>query len=310
MFRKSALSGKSPMSTKPDSRLTAQGKAWLDNLQHNGRSPKTVASYAAVLLNLHRFLHRRGITDARQIKSNDLDAWQQSLITCTPSTQEQFARVVGYWLRWLVKQGELFGNPATALRKTKLPQRLVRCPSEAEMARLLGRVTGRSPEAKRNRALCETAYGTGARLAELVQLKVNSLRLDEGLILLHGKGDWDRMVPLTRLAGKYLRHYLARARGRLLGALPDHGALFISTHAGRALSSAGISAVLRTAGRRVGLILTPHDFRRAFATHLLWGGAKPGQVKELLGHRTYRHLGRYLQSCPPPLKPPHRMPSP
>jgi len=298
------------MSSMSGSRSTAQGKAWLDTLQRNGRSPKTVASYVAVLLNLQRFLHRQAITDARQIKPSDLEAWQQSLSACTPSTQEQFARVVGYWLRWLVKQGELFVNPAMALRKTWLSRRLVRCPSEAKMARLLGSVTGHSPEAKRDRALCETAYGTGARLAELARLKVSSLRLEEGLILLHGKGDRDRMVPLTRLAGKYLRYYLTRARGRLLGALPDHGALFISTRAGRALSSAGIFAVLKTAGRRVGLILTPHDFRRAFATHLLRGGAQPGQVKELLGHRTYRHLGRYLQSCPPSLKPPRRIPSP
>jgi site-specific recombinase XerD len=298
------------MSTMSGSRSTGQDKAWLDTLQHNGRSPKTVASYATALLNLQRFLHRRDITDARKIKASDLEAWQQSLNSCAPSTQEQFARVVGYWLRWLVKQGELFGNPAAALRKTTLPRRLVRCPSEVEMARLLGSMTGRSPAAKRNMALCETAYGTGARLAELVQLKVSSLHLDERLILLHGKGDRDRMVPLTRLAGKHLRHYLARARGRLLGTLPDHGALFISTRAGRALSSAGIARVLEAAGRRVGLILTPHDYRRAFATHLLRGGAKPGQVKELLGHRTYRHLGRYLQSCPPALKPPHRIPSP
>jgi integrase/recombinase XerD len=298
------------MSTASGSLIVAQGKAWLDSLRHKGRSPKTVASYTAVLLNLQRFLQCRDISDARQIRPADLAAWQQALRECTLGTQEQFARVAGYWFRWLVKQGELFVSPAVALTEIKLPRRLVRCPTEEEMARLLASVRGRSPIAQRDRALLETAYGTGARRAELAQLQVSSLRLDEGLILLHGKGDRDRMVPLTRLAEKSLRRYLTRARGRLLGSRPDHGALFLSTRFGRALGSAGIFAVLKTAGRRVGLILTPHDFRRAFATHLLRGGAKPSQVKELLGHRTYRHLGRYLQSCPPPLKPPRQPSSP
>jgi len=298
------------MSISAGSAIRTLGTAWLDSLRHKGRSPKTVASYAAVLLNLQRFLHRRDITDVRRIRPADLEAWQRALRNCTLGTQEQFARVAGYWFRWLVKQGELFVSPAAALTEIKLPRRLVRCPTEEEMARLLGSVRGCGSIAQRNRALLETAYGTGARRAELARLQVSSLRLDEGLILLHGKGDRDRMVPLTRLAEKSLRHYLARARGHLLGSRPDHGALFISTRSGHALGSAGVCAVLKTAGRRVGLTLTPHDFRRAFATHLLRGGAKPGQVKELLGHRTYRHLGRYLQSCPPPLKPPRGPSSP
>ena len=290
------------MSASPSSPLLPPAVAWLDFLRCARYSPKTISTYTAALLNLQRFLKERDIVDARRIKQSDLEAWQQTLCAHTPATQEQFTRIMGYWLKWLVKQGRLFHSPAAERKKLKLPHRLVRCPSEVEMKRLLSSVTGRTPLAKRNRALLEIAYGTGARVGELAQLQLSSVRLDDGLVLLHGKGDRDRVVPLTRLACQSLARYLIQARGRLLGSHPDHGALFIGSRGGRPLSPIGITRALESAARRIGLRLTPHDIRRAFATHLLRGGAQPAQVKELLGHQTYRHLARYLQASPPRLK--------
>ncbi len=290
------------MRTCPSSLLLSPAIAWLDFLRCARYSPKTIATYATALHNLQRFLDERDIVDARRIKQCDLEAWQQTLCDRAPATQEQFTRIMGYWLKWLVKQGRLFNSPAAERKKLKLPHRLVRCPSELEMRRLLRSVTGRTPLAMRDRALLETAYGTGARRGELAQLQISSVRLDTGLVLLHGKGDRDRVVPLTRLAGKSIGRYLIEARGRLLGSHPDHGALFIGCRGGQPLSPIGIARALDSAARRIGLRLTPHDVRRAFATHLLRGGAQPAQVKELLGHQTYRHLARYLQASPPRLK--------
>jgi site-specific recombinase XerD len=309
-FRKFPLLRKTHVKNLPAIRPSQQGIAWLDALRRHGRSLKTVSTYATAIISLQRFLNDRDIADARRVRRSDLEAWQQTLDDRTPATREQFTRIIGYWFKWLVKRGTLFQNPAAELKKTKLPQRLVRCPSELEMKRLLRSVQGSSPRAQRDRALLETAYGTGARLGELARLQASSLRLDTGLVLLHGKGDRDRMAPLTQLACKSLGRYLVRARGRLLGSHPDHGALFIGSRGGRPLSSIGIARALGSAARRIGLKLTPHDVRRAFATHLLRGGANPAQVKELLGHQTYRHLARYLQTCPPRLKSNDRRKSP
>jgi site-specific recombinase XerD len=112
-----------------DSQLTLQGRAWLDALRRKKHSPRTVATYAAALRNLYRYLHPRDIADAREIKPGHLAAWQQSLRDCTLATQEQFTRIAGYWLRWLVQQGYLFANPVITFREIKSPRQLVRGPS-------------------------------------------------------------------------------------------------------------------------------------------------------------------------------------
>jgi site-specific recombinase XerD len=74
------------MSASTDSSLLRSGAAWLDALRRRGHSHKTVATYAAAVVNLRRFLNRRQIVDARRIKQSDLEAWQQTLGKCPPAT--------------------------------------------------------------------------------------------------------------------------------------------------------------------------------------------------------------------------------
>jgi len=270
--------------------------AWMGWLRVCGRSPKTIATYYAALLSLDRFLQSRGSVAVSRIKLCDLEAWQLVLLKneCTPSTREQFARTVSYWFGWLKQQGLIFSNPAVALKKPKLPRLLGRCPTEAQMAKICRGLAGRRPRVLRDRALLEIAYSTGARREEVTRLRVDSVNLQLGLIRLHGKGDRERMVPLTRLAVLACARYLGGARAQLLGRRTDHGALFISERSGTPLGYAGVGAVIASAGRRAGIKITMQEIRRAFATHLFRGGAHITPIKELLGHVSYRHLRHYL----------------
>ncbi len=274
------------------------GLAWLNHLRGLGRSPKTVAAYASALINLDRFLRRRGITRARHIRRQDLTQWQRSLRDAgnTLATQNAFTRIVDYWFQWQCDEGLIFNNPAVVLQIVRLPLTLPRCLTHAEITAVLDRTGGADPVLQRDRALLELAYATGARLAEIAGLEVTSVDLTHCLVRLLGKGGHERVVPLTKHAVRAMARYLKSARESLLDGSADHGALFIGVRGGRRLDAPGVAGVFERARKRAGLAtLTAHDFRRTFATQLIAHGAHPAAVASMLGHRGgYRHLARYV----------------
>lgn len=278
--------------------VVEQSTVWLRAQRLLGRSRKTLADYAVVLKNLRLFLRRRGITRITEIRPGDLAAWQRRLSGCAPATLDLFTRVVRQWSAWLVATDRLFDNPARRLTAPKYFRPLGRCPSEADMEHLIASVGGRGAVAVRDRALLETAYSTGARLEELTTLAVASVDLTNRLLRIRGKGGRDRMVPLTRPACRALKAYLTHARTDLLKGAGGRTALFIGSRGGRPMAAPAIAGVIKRRAATAGFKLAPHDIRRAFATHLLRGGAHPAVIRELLGHQTYRHLGSYLKLHP------------
>lgn len=274
------------------------GALWLDQLRALNRSPKTITTYNAALISLERFLSHRGITGARQIRRHHLEAWQRSLSDSdlTIATVNSFTRIVRYWFQWQCEEGLIFSNPATCLQVPRVPFKLPRCPTHAEVTQVLRCTSGSDPVLVRDRALLELAYASGARLTEVVGLDVASLHLSRKLVRLFGKGARERVVPLTRFAVRTLTRYLKGARRQLLDGAPDHGALFIGVRGGMRLDAPGVADVFARAARRAKLEkLTPHDFRRAFATQLIANDAHPAAVSDMLGHRDgYRHLASYV----------------
>lgn len=274
---------------------------WLDWLSQQSRSARTIATYDAALLNLGAFCDRHGLAQIHEIRSADLRSWHMGLCARgnTPSTIEQFLRTARHWLQWLCAHGLLFDNPANALPRVTIPRRLPRCPTESQMLQLLACLPCADVVEIRDKALLETAYASGARLAELARLRVGSIDLERRLAHLVGKGEKDRVVPLTRAAVDALRRYLRDARPQLVRGGADCGALFLGVRAGEPLNSPGIADAVARAGRIVGLHLTPHDFRRAFASHLIAHRAHPAHVRDMLGHQGFRHLAAYIRFIPP-----------
>lgn len=273
---------------------------WLAELRALGRSPRTVATYQCALENLSRFLTRRCRVDPKDVTTRDIEAWRLFLVrdSCQPATVNQFLRTVRGYFQWLSSTGRIFADPTKDVVLPKSPVRLGRCPTEAEMKRLLDGIRGRDPIGRRDRALCELAYASGARLDEMVRLDCGAVDLSGGLVRLLGKGRRDRVVPLTTTAVRALSVYLDRARPRLICHGATETALFLSSRTGERLASAAIAAVVRSRGRKAGMALTPHAIRRAFASHLLRAGAPLVQIKELLGHQSFSHLHHYLRLHP------------
>jgi integrase/recombinase XerD len=272
---------------------------WLALLREQGRSPRTVLTYASAVKNFSRYIRRRCVGPITAITKGHLDDWRRHLVDsgCKPATVDLFVRALRGAFTWLVQTGRLFLNPADGLAAPKVPRQINVVPSEADMRRLLESITVRDAVGIRDHAILETAYATGARLEELVRLDIGSIDAANRLLRLRGKGAKDRLVPLTETALTVLDDYVRNARPSLPQG-PDEPALFLSSRGGHRLAFYAIEGVVRRRAHKVGLVLTPHAIRRAFATHLLRAGASPADIRELLGHRSYRHLGHYLQFHP------------
>jgi integrase/recombinase XerC len=218
------------------------------------------------------------------------------------------------WFKWLARTGRVEQNAASLVSTPRLPKHLPRVPSIEQMNRVVDTVDddGASWPA-RDRAILELLYGCGMRNAELTALNLNHIHWANEAILVRGKGQKQRYVPLGDAAAEALRAYLAERSARLAAARPQGAtsphtatpALFLNIQL-RGLAKPGGEARLTT--RSVGRIVKrlailrglssevhPHTLRHAFGTHLLEEGADLRAIQELLGHERLSTTQRYTQ---------------
>ena len=189
-------------------------------------------------------------------------------------------------------------------------RRLLPVPSEEEIARLMQQPDIGKPTGIRDRAILETAYGTGARLGELTGIRLEALNLDDRTVRLLGKGRRERVVPLGQTATDWIERYIHEARPELLGRQVSD-ALWISCRQ-HALGYQHIGLMIRRCGRAadIEIPITPHSLRRACVTHMLRNGADPVSIQHLLGHASLRHLSQYLRVTITEIKSMHRRTTP
>jgi integrase/recombinase XerD len=192
--------------------------------------------------------------------------------------------------RFLAEEGLAGSDPAGDVEPSRVPQGLPKALSEAEVASLLARPVGDGPAARRDRALLELLYGTGARISEAVGLDLGDVDLRARLVRVLGKGGKERVVPLGRMATAALEDWLAppgrpTVAAKRRGRRDDAEALFLNLR-GRRLTRQGAWEVVRRHARAAGLAdrLSPHVLRHSCATHMLDHGADVRAVQELLGH--------------------------
>lgn len=291
-------------------------RTYLDHLSvEKGLAANTLSSYRRDLRRYLAFLDGRGITD--------LDAITEGLVTDflvslregdadhQPLSSSSAARTVvavrGFH-KFAVADSMTTADPAAAVRPPSPAKRLPKALPLSDIEAILEAAgSPGTPLALRDRALLELLYGTGARISEAVGLDVDDLDLGAleeaaggvgtddpdrvGTVLLRGKGDKERIVPIGSYAQEAVAAYLVRGRPELAtnatsaAARSRGGALFLNARGGR-LSRQSAWAVLTKAADRAGVTrdVSPHTLRHSFATHLLDGGADVRVVQELLGH--------------------------
>ena len=177
----------------------------------------------------------------------------------------------------------------------KLPDTL----STTEIDSLIGAIDLSKAQGERNRAILETLYGCGLRVSELTHLRLSDLYFEEGFIKVTGKGDKQRLVPISALNQRYINLYQGHVRVHQNIQKGHADFLFLNRH-GKQLTRAMIFTIIRQLAEEIGLQKTigPHTFRHSFATHLLENGADLRAIQQMLGHESitttevYMHVDR------------------
>ena len=189
----------------------------------------------------------------------------------------------------------------------KLPDVL----SVKEIDKMLASIDLSSPLGYRNLAILETLYGSGLRVSELIELKISDLYFDEGLVLITGKGNKQRLVPLGKISAQKLKGLYRRNSCTCTHKKGTSRHCFLNKN-GRQLTRAMIFTIVRRVAENAGIQkkVSPHTFRHSFATHLLENGADLRSIQLMMGHENItttevymhvdtQHLSKSLQAFHP-----------
>lgn len=259
-------------------------------------SPHTVKAYAQDLKALEAYLEPQGvgIEAANHLHLRGF-LGVQSVALAASSRARRLAGLKSFY-KFLARRKVIAANPARRVKAPKLPQKLPRAVPVDEAFALMGAPDAEALLGLRDRAMLEVLYGSGLRVSELVGLSLTSLDLKSGVVRVLGKGNKERICPLSDPAVDALTAWLSR-RGELL-AKPakkqDPSAVFLNFRGGR-LTTRSVERHLDKYVRELALSrkLSPHALRHSFATHLLAGGADIRSIQELLGHASLSTTQRY-----------------
>jgi integrase/recombinase XerC len=283
-------------------------EAFVAHLQHERHlSDHTVAAYRRDLTQLATFLARTdaALADAAYAQLRRFLAQQHTLGYARASIARRVGAIRTFY-RWAVLTGATERDPSALLGSPKVVNRLPTVLRPREAAELAeapteSRSSPSSPEARspleravilRDRAVLELLYGSGLRVGEVANLSVEGIDLDRGRVLVRGKGDKEREVPMSDHAVDALDRWLSAGRPTMAG--EDRRTMFFNRK-GKPFSGRDIRAMVEQyAGRLLpGRRVSPHTLRHSFATHLLEGGADIRAVQELLGHASVATTQRY-----------------
>ena len=271
-------------------------QVWLQD----GLAASSLASYRRDLAKWAAWLERRGRTLLAAQRA-DVDAFiadQFRARAKATSVARRLSALRRFYALQLL-QGALEADPTLRVRAPKLPRRLPKNLSEADVESLLAAPDTATTLGLRDRAMLESLYATGLRVSELVGLTLAQVSLDMGVVRVVGKGSKERLVPLGEEAIRWLQRYLASARPKLVGG-GKSSALFVTARRAP-LTRQAFWALVKRLGAKAGIPaarLSPHVLRHAFATHLLNHGADLRVVQLLLGHADittttiYTHVAR------------------
>lgn len=271
-----------------------------------GSSQNTVQGYSRDLKAYSEHLAALGVEDVDDIDAAIVAGFEASLSKggYSPASVKRKMSAVRGLHKFILSEEYSDVSPTSALRLPKVPSRLPEVLSVSEVGRMLDALDVRTPLQVRDKALLETLYGCGLRASEACGLDMAGLHLDDGFMVVMGKGSKERLSPVSGMAEEWLRRYVeggARAQLSLKAKSPrpeDLGAVFLNARGGR-LTRQGLFGVVRKAGEAAGIeALHPHTLRHSFATHMLEGGADLRVIQQILGHaniattQIYTHVDR------------------
>lgn len=201
--------------------------------------------------------------------------------------------------KFLVLDGYLEQDPTELLESPKIGKHLPEVLSVEEIDAIEGVIDVSTPEGQRDRAAIEMLYSCGLRVSELCNLLLSDLYLDEGFLRVTGKGNKQRLVPISEHAIRELKSWFA-FRNSINIKPGEEDYVFISAARKKHLSRITVFHNIKVYAEQAGIqkTISPHTFRHSFATHLLEGGANLRAIQTMLGHESistteiYTHIDR------------------
>ena len=258
-------------------------------------STNTIESYMRDLAQFAHFILRRYAVEPKRVERQMIERYMEWLYERGREKSSQARNLSGIksFYNFLLLSDIIESSPAEHILPPKAGRHLPDTLSTEEIDRIISSIDHTTTKGLRDRAILEVLYSCGLRVSELCELRLSDLFFGEGYIRVTGKGDKQRLVPISGIARDRIQLYLEVRQTNSR----SEDAVFLNNR-GSKLTRVMIFTLLKQAAIRAGIDkkISPHTFRHSFATHLLEGGADIRQVQELLGHENiltteiYTHL--------------------
>jgi integrase/recombinase XerD len=272
-------------------------------------SSNTIASYRLDINRYIDYLGQRHILGPDQVSEHLVEGFLGSLRNAhlaPRSVTRTFSAIKGFH-KFLLADGVTHADPTGGIESPKLSRSLPDVLSQTEIDAILNQPSAEQHDRRnlwiRDKAIMEVLYATGIRVSELITLKQNNVRSDQGIIRVFGKGAKERLVPIGGSALRWIERYRKECRSVLHDRGTAQDVLFLNAR-GKPMTRMAIWNIVQEYTAKAGIHkeVHPHTFRHSFATHLLEGGADLRSVQEMLGHsdisttQIYTHIDReYLK---------------
>jgi len=266
-----------------------------------GLTDNTIKSYVLDVeklrsfLNIHQLLYSPDNINKETIQKCVYEIAKSA----NPRSQARIISGLKSFFNYLVFENYRDDNPLDLISTPRLGRKLPDTLAEVEINALIEAIDLSKKEGERNRAMLETLYGCGLRVSELINLKISDLYFNEDFIKVSGKGNKERLVPISNINKKYINIYKNEVRSHMNIVSEFTDILFLNRR-GKQLTRAMIFTIVKNLASAINLkkSISPHTFRHSFATHLLENGADLRAIQQMLGHESittteiYVHVDR------------------
>ena len=265
-------------------------------------SNNSVEAYLRDVKKLSSFCtENKELTDCTKVSITILREFIIQLHECKSSSKSQARILSGIksFYHYLSIENIIDANPCDKIDRPRIERKLPDTLSPDEINNIIISVDLSNPHGERNRTILETLYSCGLRVSELINLKCSKLFLEDGFLIVTGKGNKERAVPLNKILIKYLKNYIRLIRSHQDIATGHEDFVFLNNR-GKQLTRMMIFTIVKKHTEKAGIKknISPHTFRHSFASHLLQGGADLRAIQTMLGHESistteiYMHIDR------------------
>jgi len=261
-------------------------------------SPATQEAYIRDISKLENYLQSISLATVNTVHIQDF-LGEIHQVGMEASTQARILSSIRSFFNYLILEKIITIDPTELIESPKIGRKLPDVLSIEEVTQIIETLDLSKPEGTRNRAILEFMYSSGLRVSEVTDLKISNILLSDQLLRVIGKGNKERIIPITEISLKWLNFYFEHMRNHLSISAGHEDFVFLNRR-GKQLSRMMIFNIIRDQARNIGIqkSVSPHTFRHSFATHLVEAGADLRAVQEMLGHASittteiYTHLSK------------------